>query len=511
MSSETWLDKKKLKAMIDREPYKYVHPLLFNNIFPKKLTKYDDEVLNKKIEEYCKKKQYKKNDQEELKNILYSLIPLQEIIDKEILNVYGDAEKQYRKLSIQEQSNFISKYGNIFWESFNKRVEEKVMNAIGLKNVCDNIKQNIIKTLKDILFMGKSKVYEWKNINQLTRIKSPFRSKISEWFGYTKEVWNEIDANSVNDIIEKLKFYKLKDICLSIDDLFKYNEEIDCEFEYISFNNEPKDSLDYYQNVLFYRKNNQYKKALETLDMILESDDMYVYKCYKKFLHQKAILLSTNEIRKFKEALKILKHLHYSMDYAQKEPEIITLMASNYKRLALMDIDGNYKQKLNEQDLENIDLAIEFYKISYKYREELNKKDRFYDLLNILYLIKILTYLQYEDFNKEDFLSKYGKINLKDYTVDSQNWWEVIGLIEYNILLCETTKEKIEFELSKFFDENRNNMNSDFIKITLRQIRMYLSIVKNVDKAKNDCSIELFEFLVEYLESILHFMKNENS
>ena len=517
------LDRKKLKAMILKEPYKYVDPLLFANIFPKKVVRYDEKELQKKIDDYCenssfqeleKIKDEKKRKEEErkiLRNILFSLIPVEEIISEELTKTYQNAKAKYIQLSEKEQGTFMYDYGEKFRESFFANVKTKVFQALESKKLCKNF--NVEQVVQDILYMGKSAVYEWqkkgvdKNGNdyEYKCISSPKKKIISEHFGYKIKIWDELNEDNINKIANKLYTYKEEDIFSNIDTLFGYeNSEELFQSKEILYIHDPKDAYDYYVNALYFRQKGEYKKALDAIEQALKCDDMFVYRYYKELLHQKAILLSTDAIGEFQEALKVLKLLHYTMQYSQKVPEIITLMGSNYKRLALIDKNGSYKEELDEQDKNNLLSAIEFYQISYRYREEMNERERFYDLLNILYLSKMIAYLEGEEFFKEDFFTKYGRFNIKDYSVDKQNWWELISFIEYKILLCEISKDKIKEQLESYFNGDINKVNPDFITITLRQVKLYLTVVKNIDNeaAKNDCSISLFEFLIEYLKKV---------
>ena len=526
--NDTYLDRRKLKAMILKEPYKYVDPLLFANIFPKEVVKYEEKELQKKIDEYCKNSSFqelekikneskrKKEKRKILRNILFSLIPVEEIISEELTKTYQNAKAKYISLSEKEQSSFMYDYGEKFRESFFANVKTRVFQALESKKLCKNF--DVEQIVQDILYMGKSAVYEWqkegvdKNGNdyEYKSISSPKKKIISDHFGYKIEIWNDINEDDINKIANKLYAYKEEDIFSNIDTLFGYeNSEELFQSKEISYIDDPKDAYDYYVNALYFRQKSEYKNALESIEQALKCDDMFVYRYYKELLHQKAILLSTDAIGEFQEALKVLKLLHYTMQYSQKVPEIITLMGSNYKRIALIDKNGNYKKELNEQDKNNLLSALQFYQISFRYREEMNERERFYDLLNILYLIKMMAYLENEEFFKEDFFATYGHFNIKDSSVDKNNWWELISFIEYKILLCEISKDKIKEQLEGYFKGDIDNINPDFITITLRQVKLYLTVVKNIDNeaAKSDCSTELFGFLVKYLEEVFAYKK----
>ena len=503
------------EALKSKKPYRFVHPLLFSNIFPKRLEIYSKREIERILQKCCNSKCSNK----ELMNLLNSLIPLQDIIYHEVEKIYKEAEEKYNRLDMKSKSDFVNRYGEGFWRKFQNNVYTRVMTYPEIKNICENISKNLEYLIKNkILFTNKSNIYKWLDENEATDlvIKKTNQEIIAHWFGYTHKIWLLGENISDKKLIEEINKEEIKIILEKVDQVSSYNKDIligNIKAQLIS---DPQSATDFYKTALWYRHQGDYQTALEFIDKALESDDLFAFLKYKELLHEKAILLSTDQVRKFKEALRLLNLLHYGFKYSKQNPEVVTLMGSNYKRLALIDEKGNYKSSLCDQDIDNLIRAMEYYSIAYSYRKENNSRERLYDLLNILYLRKIVDYSNGETFCRVTFEKKYEKIDFERYkkTLDYTNWWEVISYIEFKILMCEKiSRDEIEGEIESILSIG-GDINADQITITLRQVKLYLTLVKNIDNevAKNDCSITLFEILVDYLEEIVQYVKlNEKS
>ena len=491
------------QALKAKKPYRFVNKLLFSNIFPKRLEVYSKNEIEKILNKCCNDKCSNK----ELMNLLNSLIPLQDIIYNEIEKIYSEAAEKYNLLDLKSQSQFIERCGDEFWNKFQNNVYERVMTYPQIKNLCENTHKNLEDIIKKkILFTNKSNVYKWddeKNATNLV-INKTNQEIIAHWFGYEHKIWIQSESKSDDELIDDINKHEIKTILAKVDEISSYNQDILIDNIKAQDISEPQSATDFYKTALWYRNQGDYQTALDFINEALESDDLFAFKKYKELLHEKAILLSTSEIGKFKEALRLLNLLHYGFEYSKQKPEVVTLMGSNYKRLALIDEKGNYKCSLCDQDIDNLIRAIEYYSVAYSYRKEFNSRERMYDLLNILYLRKIVDYLNDETFCKVTFEKTYEKIDFEKYkkTLDYTSWWDVISYIEFKILLCEKISiDEIKEEIYSISPID-GDVNADQITITLRQINLYLTLVKNINNeaAKNDCSVAQFETLTNYLE-----------
>jgi len=187
---------------------------------------------------------------------------------------------------------------------------------------------------------------------------------------------------------------------------------------------------------------NYTNKALDIINNLLNKQDPFKYYFYNQLLHFKAILLSAENLNRFDEAIDILKLLYGVLKYHLQEPEVLTLLGSNYKRKAFYK-DKKLKKDIKKKDINYIVNSIYFYNEALK----LNK-DKYYNFLNILYLEKILTYHNNEDI--DEFIHK--KSNdlsdiLNSWKPQRNNWWEMISYVEINILL------KKDLLADEYFDQ----------------------------------------------------------
>jgi len=220
------------------------------------------------------------------------------------------------------------------------------------------------------------------------------------------------------------------------------------------------------------KANNQMEDALRVMEILLNSNSLYKVKHYNKIQHLKAILLSSDKIRDWNAAIEILNLLYFSAKYHLEDPEILTLIASNYKRKALY----NEKGKLNPPDSMHIDINL-LGKALASYRESygLKKEDKYYDAINIAYLLGILSALEIDeetiDF-KEEIKVLRKELHTNGWRINNNNWWEVATEIEFLVLMGKVSDAMAK--LNEYLEWNQKELKKFDIETTIRQIELYV-------------------------------------
>jgi transcriptional regulator with XRE-family HTH domain len=217
---------------------------------------------------------------------------------------------------------------------------------------------------------------------------------------------------------------------------------------------------------------NQAYDALRVMDVLLQNEKVYKYKYYNQILHLRAILLSHEEIKKWDEAINILRLLYSACSYHLKEPEIITLTASNYKRKAFYDSKGNLCSA-EKVDKDLIGQSISLYREAYRLKKV---KDRYYDAVNLASLTMILATLEGTDINeaKKEVQLLYKKLSEEGWRTNDTCWWEVATKIEFKLLLGR--EDEAMFFLNAYL-ENRNKIQKFDVETTIRQLKIYVQFV----------------------------------
>jgi ribosome biogenesis protein Nip4/transcriptional regulator with XRE-family HTH domain len=213
----------------------------------------------------------------------------------------------------------------------------------------------------------------------------------------------------------------------------------------------------------------QIDEALEILKVIQEDSSQFKYKYHNKLQHLKAVFLSHDSQRKWDEAIDILTYLYSTSDYFKQEPEIITLLASNYKRKALTDSSKeNGWCEPHKIDHDSLGSAMILYRKAYELKYE---KVKYYDAINRAYLFKIAEVLEDDETAPKRVEELY-----KDLTVNHRwrpthnNWWEIITNAEFLMLVGkvdEAIKEVEDFLEAQ--DQKEFNMQT-----TIRQLELYI-------------------------------------
>ena len=211
----------------------------------------------------------------------------------------------------------------------------------------------------------------------------------------------------------------------------------------------------------------QIKEALFILQLIDKTQGIYKYTYHNNIQHLKAILLSDDVLKKWDEAIHILRLLYSSSHYHLQEPEIITLMASNFKRKAL-----SHKEEWIDKehiDKELLFRAFSLYRDAYKIKDT---KSRYYDAINIAYLNNIIDAIEPE-FTEKQVIKELYKDLTREWKPEASTWWEVSSNAEFLMLI---DKPKIAISEIEFFLESEK-IEPFYIESTLRQLKMYLHFV----------------------------------
>jgi transcriptional regulator with XRE-family HTH domain len=342
---------------------------------------------------------------------------------------------------------------------------------------------------KRLGYSSSSTVNNWLN-GKSTKINAKNRAKICAIFGLSDAIWTD-DFNTKRYFRSCIKNYKLitEKKNNNIDSLIfdplvnmtaqeqkileeKLDEKI-LSIETIT-NKTPSFLFAFAKKL---KRDNKITKSLEVIDILQNSSSSYKYTHYNQIEHFKAILLSHNKIKKYDQAIDILKRLYSSAKYHLEEPEIITLIASNYKRKSLGDI---YDRDLISKDKVDLDLLVAsatLYKEAYNLKK---RNEKYYDAINLAYLYNIIDAIEVEYANTQDIEELYSELS-KIWKVDNSKWWEVISNAEFLMLLGKTdiailkVNEFLEFEeITSTFD----------MTTTLRQLKLYIHFTQDRNAIK---------------------------
>ena len=244
----------------------------------------------------------------------------------------------------------------------------------------------------------------WEN-SKSKKFQTKTRTKICAGFGLKFEVWED-NYNSEQQFIKQLDTYLRVKSPYSVWEKNAFGENIihmsDDEKNSIKEFSKEKlirfpDNIEHYSAgfmlalTVLLRDKGQIEDALKVLEILLDSDTLYKMKHYNKIQHLKAILLSSDKIGDWNGAIEILNLLYFSAKYHLENPEILTLLASNYKRKALYDEKASlYPRNSSDINMDLLGRALVSYQESYSLKEQ----NKYYDAINIAYLKAILSELE---------------------------------------------------------------------------------------------------------------------
>lgn len=322
-------------------------------------------------------------------------------------------------------------------------------------------KGEIVNYLRKEFSIARATASLWQKRNYIP--DDTVRYKISEMFSLSIDIWSD-------DTWEDMINFELHvaDYRLIVAD--KKNKEKLDEIVYEKHINKYQENhpQQLYEQIKLFKKQEKIDESLKILEILLSQKNHYVYTRYNEILLLKAILLSHNKKKAFDEALGILHLLYSAMEYHLKEPEVLTLLGSNYKRKAFYNTQGKLyelgkiKRKYLIKSLQNYEQAL-----------SIRTQERYYDAINIAYLRKIL-------FNatKESIY----ELSLKEvnWKPKENSWWEMITKAEFFMLMGDLDNAKLHANI--YLD--KNPVSAHDIGATFRQIKLFLNAVPDDAVAK---------------------------
>lgn len=336
----------------------------------------------------------------------------------------------------------------------------------------------------DKIDASRASVNNWEN-GKGNKLQTKTRIKICDGFRLKYEVWEE-NYYREEEFIKQLDTYLLVVSPYSTWEKNTFGENI------IHLTDDEKNSIKEFSeqtqihvpdNIEQYspdfmlalagllKDKSQILEALKVLEVLLSSDTLYKAKHYNEIQHLQAILLSSNKIGDWNGAIEILNLLYFSAKYHLENPEILTLLASNYKRKALYGEEGSlYPLDSSAINMDLLGRALVSYQESYNLREQ----DKYYDAINIAYLKGILSALE-EDKEELGFRGEikdfHQELRKNGWKVNNDNWWETS--IEIEFLVLEGNVSSARAKLNEYLDLNKD-LNTFDIETTIRQIELYV-------------------------------------
>jgi len=341
------------------------------------------------------------------------------------------------------------------------------------------------KDLAKEMNIPQQSISDWKNNSRSIRIKN--RNSISKRFRLTDMVWIEHFDDAIN-FEEKLEQYKIiekssntqkskqieplssQNIMLPTPKITNQEKELLALFSesnkitYTQYNTQTMNSSFLFELAILLKNRNQIEEALEILMLIEKSQQSFKYMYHNKIEHLKAILFSHNNIQSWDKAIDILRLL-YVTGYHIDEPEIITLLASNYKRKALCSTK-NHKEWKDKLDVDLFSSAMILYREAYEAKKG---QDRYYDAINFAYLYKISDTIDMEKTASIELKENYKEL-MSEWEIDKKDWWQVSSHAEFLTLIGQS--DLAILNITDFLENNK--IEKFHIETTLRQLELYI-------------------------------------
>ncbi|CAA6820670.1 MAG: Unknown protein [uncultured Sulfurovum sp.] len=327
--------------------------------------------------------------------------------------------------------------------------------------------------------MGRSTVFNWlQKENASFNTKS--KTKICQAFNLLDTVWRDSFSNEKifekalseyekiisqpsirveNTLVKLQKSTKVKQ--MKVDNLSKEEMQILLESEL-----EKKSAFFLFELSKVLQQQKEINEALRVLMLIESKESTFRYTHENQIRHQKAILLSSNDIKDWDTAIHILRSLYHSTHYHLKEPEILTLLASNYKRKALVHLD-----RREEVDMALITSAICLYEDAYHLKADNHK---YYDAINLAYLYNLVDVIEIEYADKKEIETLYAEL-LRVWRIDTNNWWEVCSDAEFLMLLGKV--DLAILKLNSFLEKHK--VEPFELAVTIRQLKLYIEFTED--------------------------------
>lgn len=351
----------------------------------------------------------------------------------------------------------------------------------------------------------ESNVRNWLKRQGKGEIQTKNRNKILDAFELDSSIWDDY-INTERHLMENMDTYKDRFIENQEQDvqqfifteptptLYPFEEETIQELSQQTTISLDKLELEQYSPQFLYelskllKNKKQPQDAIDTLERLEQTNNTFVYKNYSQIELLKAICYSDDHIRNWGKAIRILSILA-SNKYYRTNLEVLTLLASNYKRKALTAANAEWCS------IEVVDTNLLLNSIRlYKAALNLRKESKYYEAINILYLAKIAAAKESIWNLDDDEAIGFDDIIdiLEIFKPDRTNWWEVSSKAEYHMLIDQTDKALVLF--TDFLDVEAPEVFE--LETTLRQINLYKHFT-------NDPLIApILELILQYKESL---------
>ncbi len=394
-----------------------------------------------------------------------------------------------REIKLREQFSQKPKEFRSYMLKQSKELAHKELNALFIdmqieinKDITSELTPYIEEIVKKVFNKGVQTINTWEN-QEGNIPNSTIKKDLANMFGMQYIMWENdyIDIQSFKNDLEILKKPKEKNFDIKSKELdnkilgevlpIPLNEETELEFISQTIPIKiPGNLSNFSSNFIFnlanlLKSHNQASDALYVLDSLEKKVEPFVFYYRKKIQHLKAVLLSHKTIQKWDEAIVILRYL-YADGYHFEKPEILTLLASNYKRKALYHPNGtlNYKEQV---DINLLQQANELYEDAYN----LSQDDKYYHAINRAYMMLIIDAIEGTNEKKKiqrEIATMYNELLKNGFPSNKKDWWQVITQIEF-LLLMQRDSEAFDV----FESYNSTSSKAFDIETTIRQLELY--------------------------------------
>lgn len=389
----------------------------------------------------------------------------------------GKLRKEFKK-----RHDFFSNYIKKNAKTLAKKELNTLLVGIVLSEEINTLLDSYLDDIVERIFKkGSQTVNVWETKNGGIP-NSEIRKKLARMFDMEYQIWEKEypDVQSFKHDIETLKKPKKEDFKQKDKKLDKkilgeilplpLNEESELEFiSQVLPIKIPGNLATFSASFIFslatlLKNHEQVTDALYVLDSLEKKVEPFVFYHRKKIQHLKAILLSHRSIQKWDEAIVVLRYL-YADGYHFEKPEILTLLASNYKRKALYHPNGtlNYKEQVN---IDLLQQANDLYEDAY----DISKEDRYYHAINRAYMLLIIDAIEGNKEKKKyqrEISTLYNELLVNGFPSNKKDWWQVSTQIEFLLLM---QKENEAFDTWESYEGTPQIFE---VETTIRQLEIY--------------------------------------
>jgi len=389
----------------------------------------------------------------------------------------------------------------LFSKEIRDASEKLVSNHLKSLNIDISLLNPYIKeVVRKVFNKGSQTVNTWEKNETKSIPKSEIKKNLARMFGMRYEIWGK-DYKDIQSFKQELEIFQKpidkeeenpldKKILGEIVPLSLAEEN---EYEFISQVKPiqiPANLVTFSANFIYrlahlLKDNEQVSDALYVLEVLERKIEPFIFYYRKEIQHLKAILLSHKDIQRWNDAIIQLRYL-YADGYHFKNPEILTLLASNYKRKALYHPNGtlNYKEQV---DINLLQQANDLYEDAY----ELSEEDKYYPAINRAYLMLIIDAIEgnRERTKIEQEIGRiYTELVKNGFPSNSKDWWQITTQVEFLVLM------KRDGEALDILENYQGSITKFDIETTIRQLEIYSHFTNE------EIGRDLIGFLQEYIE-----------